>query len=258
MLRSSPVPTRVQCVSGGTESGIPVGLPAKFRIFWRRCNFVSEGRPTTSEKILGRNPGLADSVQTEEGAIAASDGAATRREDLSLASRAATGDRVALHAVVDRHARDLFRLARGLTPSAADAEDVVQDTLIAAFRGIGKFDGRASLLTWMSRILVRRAGKLGRKRSRRSAIPLDEASGEAQPPDARLLVKAHDNDCRIDLAAALPELPHEYREVIVLRELQGLSYAEIATTLGIAQGTVESRIHRARSLLRQRLHAYLP
>ena len=163
---------------------------------------------------------------------------------MALARRAAAGDRAALHAVVERHVADLFRLARGLSPTAADAEDVVQDTLIAAFRAIGTFDGRASLLTWMSRILVRRSRKAAIKRGRRTALSLDEAS-DLPKQDAKLIAGPPGDDGRLDLAAALPKMAPEYREVIVLRELQGLSYAEIATALGVPQGTVESRIHRA-------------
>jgi RNA polymerase sigma-70 factor (ECF subfamily) len=152
--------------------------------------------------------------------------------------------------------KDLFRLARGLCPIAADAEDMVQDTLIVACREIGTFDGRATLLTWMSRILVRRTRKQWRKWDR-AALSLDEprdsveegAGPLAREPSAGV-------DCRLDLAEVLPRLAPEYREVIVLRELQGLSYAEIAAALDIPQGTVESRIHRARSELRRRLRAY--
>jgi RNA polymerase sigma-70 factor (ECF subfamily) len=134
---------------------------------------------------------------------------------------------------------------------------MVQETLIAAFKGIGKFDGRASLLTWMSRILIRRTRKVEQKRSRRHAVSLDEAS-DVLRQDSKLLTAWSGEDCRLDLAAALPKLAPEYREVIVLRELQGMSYAEIAAALGVPQGTVESRIHRARSALRERLRAYRP
>jgi RNA polymerase sigma-70 factor (ECF subfamily) len=190
-------------------------------------------------------------------AIDSEERARIRGEDLALARRAADGDRAALHRVVDRHAGDLFRLARGLCPTAADAEDVVQETLIAAFRRVETYDGRASLLTWMSRILVRRARKFLQKQRRGSARSLDEGSATA-PEDRQLPSTSAGVDCRLDLAAVLPKLSQEYREVIVLRELRGMSYAEIAATLGIPQGTVESRIHRARSELRERLRAYKP
>jgi RNA polymerase sigma-70 factor (ECF subfamily) len=192
-------------------------------------------------------------------AIVPSEHFGIREADLALARRAAAGDRAALHLVVDRHARSLFRAARGLCRRLPDAEDIVQETLIEAFRAIGTFDGRASLLTWMTRILVRKAGKLSRKQKRGAALQLEEAmdSSEAQDGSTSARPPGYD-DWRIDLAAVLPALTPEYREAIVLRELQGLSYAQIAATLGIAQGTVESRIYRARLDLRARLHAYRP
>jgi RNA polymerase sigma-70 factor (ECF subfamily) len=194
---------------------------------------------------------------SEDTAIGPSERSRIREEDLALARRAAAGDRAALHVVVDRHAKDLFRLARGLCPTVADAEEVVQETLIAVFRKIGTFDGRAALLTWMSRILIRRARKLGRQRSRRTTVSLDETL-DLRRRGANLEATTTGQDSRLDLAEALPHLSPEYREVIVLRELKGMSYADIAATLGIPQGTVESRIFRARSELRERLRAYRP
>lgn len=139
----------------------------------------------------------------------------------------------------------------------ADAEDAVQETLVAAFRWVGSYDGRASLLTWMSRILVRKARRMGRRNRRRAALSLDDAA-DAPRRDAKLLSRSDGDDSRLDLAAALPNLAPEFREVVVLRELQGMSYAEIAATLGIPKGTVESRIHRARCQLRRCLRAYQP
>ena len=177
--------------------------------------------------------------------------------DLALARRAAAGDRDALHRVVDRYARPLFRIARGLCDSVPDAEDAVQEALIDILRGIGGFDGNASLLTWMTRILVRRAGKMRRKRKRSAALPLDESSDSVGWSERGQTSRNADReDCRLDLHAALPKLAREFREVIVLREVQGMSYAEIAAALGIPQGTVESRIHRARLELRVHLRSY--
>ena len=180
--------------------------------------------------------------------------------DLELARRAAGGDRSAFHAVVDRHAQPLFRIARGLCPTADDAEDVVQETFLEAYKGIGRFDGRSSLLTWLSRILARRAGRMWRRTGKhRAAVPLDAAT-EAGRPDEELFTQsaAPQVDRRLDLLAAIRRLGGDHREVLVLREMQGLSYAEIAATLGIPQGTVESRLHRARRELRDRLRAYAP
>lgn len=191
---------------------------------------------------------------TEDPSISDIERARVREADLLLARRAARGDRAALHAVVHRHADALFRVARGLCPTAADAEDAVQEALISIFRGIGSFDGRASLLTWMSKILVRRIRKMARKwqRHRLTTVPLEEARDRDAGPSR---TPSH-VDSRLDLAAALPNLPQEFREIIVLRELQGMSYAEIARTLDVPEGTVESRIHRARLKLWEQLVAY--
>ena len=176
--------------------------------------------------------------------IGVSEQSSIREADLILARWAAAGDRAALHAVVERHVQDLFHVARGFFPKTADAEDAVQDALIASFRSIGTYDGRASLLTWMTSILVRRTRKLWRKRQRRSALPLDEQV-DSPNIDAKLTVAGVSQDWQWDLTTVLARLTVEQREVIVLRELHSLSYEEIAATLNIPQGTVESRIHRA-------------
>lgn len=178
-------------------------------------------------------------------------------DDLELARRAASGDRAAFNVVVDRHVSALFRMARGLSMSREDAEDVVQETLIAAYRGIGQFNGRATLLTWMSRILIRRARVVWRKNRRHMALSLEEgldsalvgAGFTAGAPSATI-------DQRLDIAAVLRTLSEKHREVIVLREVQGMSYREIAMALNIRRGTVESRIHRARAELGRCLRAY--
>jgi RNA polymerase sigma-70 factor (ECF subfamily) len=181
-----------------------------------------------------------------------------RQGDLELARRAADGDRAAFHAVVDRYADDLFRLARSLVRVRADAEDIVQETFIEAFRGIGTFDGRASLRTWLSRILMRRASRVWRRSRERPSVSLE--AHEPSAGDASLAVGPQTLavDQRLDLRAVLPSLIREHREILLLREMQGMSYAEIAQTLGVPQGTVESRLHRARRELRERLKAYEP
>jgi RNA polymerase sigma-70 factor (ECF subfamily) len=181
-----------------------------------------------------------------------------RQGDLELARRAAGGDRSAFHAVVDRHAQSLFRLARGMVSSREDAEDIVQETFVEALKGIGSFDGRSSLMTWLTRILFRRAGRVWKKNRRaRSVIPLEAASESPRLHDRPVSMSATaDVDHKLDLAAVLPTLAPEHRQILLLREMQGMSYAEIASTLRVPQGTVESRLHRARRELRDRLKAY--
>jgi RNA polymerase sigma-70 factor (ECF subfamily) len=171
-------------------------------------------------------------------------------DDLKLLKRAAAGDSGAFHGLVDRHADRLFRLGYSLLGNAADAEDVVQETFSGAWRGSGGFEGRAAVGTWLTRILVTQVAKFHRDR-KRPMQPLDagrECAGGAHGASA--------SDARMDLQAALQKICPEHRQVLVLREYEHMSYEEIAQVLDVPRGTVESRLHRARAELREKLKAY--
>ena len=185
--------------------------------------------------------------------------------DLDLWKSAVHGDHRAFHALVDRHARALFRVALSLSQTRSDAEDICQETFAAAFKGLKGFDGRASVKTWLTRILMRRAAKIWNKqRNARRTISLfrnDAGERDQEVNVGALSGKASgsatvDVDTRMDVLAVIRELPEEFRDVVVLREIDGLSYQEIADTLGVPRGTVESRLHRARAELRRRLTGY--
>ena len=163
-------------------------------------------------------------------------------------AQAARGDAGAFHELVDRHADRLFRLAVSLVGNSADAEDVLQETLIGAFRALSGFEGRASVKTWLTRILVNQAAHFRRRKRATGPIP------ETQPATAD---RAAGSEAKIDVQAAIQQLSPEHRQVIVLRELEQMSYEEIATVLDLPQGTVESRLNRARTALREKLEAYL-
>lgn len=178
--------------------------------------------------------------------------------DLELLKKAGDGDSRAFHALMDRHAAELFRLAVRLAATRSDAEDIVQETFLGAFRGLRKFDGRASVKTWLKRILVRQAARVWHKsRPARKTVGLEAIDTESRPPaSARVASASSMVDRKIDVGAVLRTLAPEHREVLVLREYEQLSYSEIAQTLGIPQGTVESRIHRARAELKTKLGSY--
>ena len=158
------------------------------------------------------------------------------------------GDEAAFHELVDRYANEMYRLAVSLVGNATDAEDVVQETFSGAFQAMPDFEGRSSVRTWLSRILVKQAAKWRRRRKVRRTVVLD-ATAPGPSPEPGL---------RIDVLGTLETLSPEHREVIALREFQGMSYEEIAEVLGVPRGTVESRLFRARQELRDRLKAYLP
>jgi RNA polymerase sigma-70 factor (ECF subfamily) len=175
--------------------------------------------------------------------------------DAALLARARGGDDAAFHALVNRHAPGLYAVAVSLVGSAVDAEDLLQETFAGAFRGLSRFGGRSSVKTWLTAILLRRAAMHRRRAGRKDArlVPLSAAAGTATGrPSATGTV-----DARLDVMDAIRSLRPEHREAIVLRELQGFSYDEMAEVLGVPRGTVESRLFRARRALRERLADYL-
>jgi len=174
--------------------------------------------------------------------------------DAGLVHRAKEGDETACRRIVDRHANMLYGLAYSLVGNAADAADVVQETFSGAFQRIRDFEERSSLKTWLTRILVRQAARRHRARRKHRAVSLsripEQSEGTtASAADANL-------DARMDVLAALEELSPVHREVLVLREFEGMSYEEIASALDVPRGTVESRLFRARREMRTHLCDY--
>jgi len=172
------------------------------------------------------------------------------QEERNLLARARAGDAGAFDALAERYGEGLLRVAYALVGERAGAEDVVQETLMAAFSGLPGFRGESSVRTWLVSILTRQAARYNRREARRRHKPIADAEG------LRDAAAGNRQDVRIDLAAALRGLEETYRQVIVLREIEGLSYDEIARVLGVPRGTVESRLYRAREALRERLGGY--
>jgi RNA polymerase sigma-70 factor, ECF subfamily len=180
--------------------------------------------------------------------------------DLELVRSAVGGDDGAFHALVDRHARSLFRTALALSRNRDDAEDLTQETLVAAYKGLKNFAGRSSVKTWLTTIMTRQAYKVWRRAKRGGGSPV---SIDARPrDDGPRPIKVDDAmvspsatplvENRLDVMEILRRLTDPHREVLVLREIQGLSYEEIAAVLGVPRGTVESRLFRARAEFRER------
>lgn len=179
----------------------------------------------------------------------ATDGlAATSDTDIDhdLLKRAVRGDNKAFHALMDRHAPRLYRLAVSLVGNSTDAEDVLQEAFTGVYRGMGKFEGRSSVKTWITRIVFTQAAKYHRDRAGKIMAPLvmDHASDEDESSHL---------EAKEELDAALARLSPEHREILVLRELEGMSYEEMSLVLNVPRGTIESRLHRARNELREKL-----
>jgi RNA polymerase sigma-70 factor (ECF subfamily) len=155
------------------------------------------------------------------------------------------GDRAALDALLRRHYDRLFALCRRMTGDPTDAADACQEALVAIVRGLPGFDGRSAFGTWAYRVATNACLDELRRRRRRPEPGLPEGPDEpASPVD-----DAEGAATRIDLDAALQSLPADYRAAVVLRDVAGLSYDEIAVALAIPPGTVRSRIARGRAAL---------
>ncbi len=177
--------------------------------------------------------------------------------EAALIQRCAAGDDSAFAELVAEHQRMVVQLAMNLLGDRDEAMDLSQDVFIRVFRTIGQFRGQSALRTWIYRIAVNQARnrhRFWRRRRRSDQVSLDahvEAHGDFQcgaesGPDRILAQK----ELAARLKDALDALPFDQRTVVVLREVDGLSYDEIAFSLGVAVGTVKSRLTRARQTLR--------
>ena len=158
-----------------------------------------------------------------------------------------------------------YRLAIGITGSSQDAEEAVQDALWSVIRKIDTFRGDSAFGSWLYRIVANAAyQKLRARSSRRAEIALEDVlpAFHEEGPGASSVDWSSDLDdpsrgteLRLVLNAAIAELPADYRTVLTLHDVDGLSNGEVAEVLGVTLGTVKSRVHRARLFLRQRLAA---
>lgn len=169
--------------------------------------------------------------------------------DGELLDRCARGDGDAFRVLMQRHEDRVFSIALRLTGSRADALDATQEAFIAAYKRLGSFRRDAAFSTWMYRIAVNASHDLLRRRKRTAA---DELNDDSDTRSQRGSVE-DTAGLRTDLARALAQLPDEHREAVLLHDLGGVPYEEIATLTGVALGTVKSRISRARGRLAQLL-----
>ncbi len=182
-------------------------------------------------------------------------------QEWALARRCAEGDEAACTELVETHQRMVYQLAFNLIGDHHEALDLSQDVFLQVFRTIGAFRGSSALRTWIYRIVVNQARnrqRWWRRRRREAQVSLDEhvrahgdlpAHGTTLAPDRMYARK----EIAERLQAALAGLPFDQRTAIVLREVDGLSYEDIAYSLGVAVGTVKSRLARARLTLRKEL-----
>ncbi|MFF8835789.1 RNA polymerase sigma factor [Streptomyces sp. NPDC015130] len=169
-------------------------------------------------------------------------------DDTLLVARAREGDEEAFEVLVHRHGPTLLRLARRMLSGSAEAEDVVQEALVGAWRRLPDFRGDSAFLTWMYKIVTNRC--LNQLRSRRPTTELDSVPEPPAPPHEGSPARAAESSAALaDLTVALAELSPEQRACWVLRELHLLSYEEVAEAVGISATAARGRIFRARRSL---------
>ncbi len=185
------------------------------------------------------------------------------RTEQDLIRQARAGDQPAFAELVMLHADRVYGALRRFGLDAVDADEVVQEVFLRAWRGLGQFEGRAQFSTWLYRITFNEA----QRRLSRRTLPRAQPSPESDAPDpvaalpepvesgpeARAL--AGELERRLD--AALDELPPEWREAVVLRDIEGLSTHDAAEVVGVGEAAFKSRLHRGRMQLRALLEPYL-
>jgi RNA polymerase sigma-70 factor (ECF subfamily) len=191
----------------------------------------------------------------------------TASTDAELAMRLRRGDAAAFRTLMQRYNQRLFRLARGVLGDSADAEDAVQEAYVLAFTHIDQFREAASLVTWLSRIVLNEAFRRLRQRKDMTALDDDNSFGKAGIaqvlpfPGAQGPSTPEEDAARAEirrvLECAIDNLPDMFRVVFVLREIEQMNVEETAACLAIQTDTVKTRLHRARRLLGRSLRQQL-
>ena len=188
-------------------------------------------------------------------------------DDRELLTRAQAGDMSAFESLVGKHEDKVYGLALRMTRSEADAAEITQDTFLSAYQHLSEFRGEAAFGSWVHRIAANNA-LMRLRRQKEVDIVSDELAGPeftergslADGPESDWSKRADDKILEDELGraiqAATDALPQGYREVFLLKDVEGLSYEEISEMVGISIPAVKSRLHRARLALREAIDAF--
>jgi len=188
-------------------------------------------------------------------------GAEVRATDEELVRRVVAGEHAAFAEIVARYERRVYSLARRLAPSAADAEDVLQETFVRVYRKLDTFRGEARFSTWLFRVATNCALMARRRRRRQPTVSLDAYLPAFERGGRHMRAADHGRAARAEelldrrrltraLRAALARLPDRYRTPLVLRDLEDLETREVARVLSLSEAAVRQRVHRARLMMR--------
>jgi RNA polymerase sigma-70 factor (ECF subfamily) len=213
-----------------------------------------------------RSGGREARVEESRAITASPDGSGP--DDREAVDRARRGDPEAFRVLVERHQARAYRLALRVLRDEERARDAVQDAFLKAYVNLDRFEGRSSFYTWLYRLVMnlcldaRRRDQSSRVIETSEAPDLDRLGAPDARPADEMTFREHEQgpeaaldrgELRAALAQAIDELPDAARETLILREVEGLSYAEISEALGIPKGTVMSRLHYARRRVQELL-----
>ncbi len=206
-------------------------------------------------------------MELEQVAPAAAAGSRASAES-EFIERLKRGEAAAFEELVAERSGEIYGLLFRLTENREEARDLTQETFLRAFQSIGRFRGEADLRTWIYRIAINQARnrwRWWRRRRRDSTVSLDAMQGQSNQTLMATLAESSENpeqqtlahERELALRSALRSVGRAYRETLILRDIEGFTYEEIATTLGINVGTVKSRLARGRQELRRKLEGSL-
>ncbi|MET0565746.1 MAG: sigma-70 family RNA polymerase sigma factor [Acidimicrobiia bacterium] len=170
--------------------------------------------------------------------------------EAELLTRVVSGDREAFDAVMRQHQDRVFSVCLRILGDREGALDATQDTFLTVFRKAGQFQGRSAVGTWIYRIAVNTCYDQLRRAQRRPSEPLADHVDPSDPTAEEEMASAA---LRPEIEAALAQLPGDFRNAVVLSDLEGMSLPEVAEVLGVPVGTVKSRVFRGRRLLAKHL-----
>jgi RNA polymerase sigma-70 factor (ECF subfamily) len=183
------------------------------------------------------------------------------RSDSELVRASRRGDREAFRELVERYQRKVVSVALGMVHNRDNALEITQETFVKAFENLGSFKGESSFYTWLYRIVVNRAIDFQRRERRHPTVALDDHSPSGEEYEGTLkeerlgdpYQQAQAREIGDRVTEAINELTPDHKAVILLREVEGLSYDEISRVMQCSKGTVMSRLHYARKKLQKKL-----
>lgn len=175
----------------------------------------------------------------------------SQQEEFNLIRRCRDGDRDSFAALVNRYASMVYTVAHRMTGDAAAADDLAQETFLAAYGALGSFQFGSKFSSWLYSIVLNKCRDY--LRTRKPSVSVDDLAEVIADCAATPEQRAASREAGDVVQAALGELPPEYREVLILKHIEGLSYEEIAALLGVSEGALKVRACRGRELLRSAL-----